>query len=495
MPSLANVVGVENVDEAFKEKVVQIAADLKTDPNFLMAVMSFETGGSFSPSVRNKFTNATGLIQFMPATAKGLGTTIEALAKMSQLRQLDFVEMHFKPFRNRLKTLEDAYMAVLMPVAIGKGADHVLFKKPSKGYSQNSGLDLNGDGVITVAEAAERVRRRFGAPPSAVAVGGAAPVSVLPAKPFELSKGMESPEVSILQDELVSMGYLTLAEKDTGAGLFGPKTERAVKALQKDLELTETGVYDAATQAAVRQLNNGVKLGSEGGVVLPMQKRLVASKHLTQAQLDTGSGIFGPKTQRALMQFQLDRHITPSGVLSEETYKALFGTTPVIPADKVHGDDTNVNVILEPTSGPGYTVYNREAGGADQVGTAQTVNALKALAAEWALTQGRPLIQYGDISRRGGGPFFNAQNPKKNDHATHRDGRAVDIRPMRKDGQLAPTEINHQTYDHAMTKQLVLLIRQKFPKATVLFNDPKLVDQKLTKKSAGHHNHLHIQFR
>jgi len=495
MPSLANVVGIEKVDEPFKQKVIQIAADLKTDPNFLMAVMSFETGGSFSPSVQNKFTKATGLIQFMPRTAKGLGTSTEALAKMSQLRQLDFVALHLRPFKNRLKTLEDAYMAVLLPSAIGKGPQHVLFKQPTVAYKQNSGLDLNGDGLITVAEAAERVRRRFGAAPTPVAVGGAAPAPVLPAKPFELSKGITSPDVSILQDELVSTGYMSLAEKETGVGVFGAKTERAVKAFQKDNELAETGVYDAATQAAVRQLNNGVKLGSEGGVVHSMQKRLVASKHLTQAQLDTGRGVFGQKTQRALMQFQLDHQITPSGVLSEETYKALYGTVPVISPGKVHGDNTSVSVVFEPTSGPGYTVYNREAGGADQIGTALTVNALKALAAQWALTQGRPPIQYGDISRRGGGRFFNASNPKLSDHATHRDGRAVDIRPMRRDGLLAPTEVNHATYDPATTKQLVLLIRQMFPKASVLFNDTKLISQGLTKKAAGHHNHLHIQFK
>ena len=66
---------------------------------------------------------------------------------------------------------------------------------------------------------------------------------------------------------------------------------------------------------------------------------------------------------------------------------------------------------------------------------------------------------------------------------------------MRKDGLLAPTEINHSTYDHAMTKQLVLLIRAKFPKASVLFNDPKLIAQGLTKRASGHHNHLHIQFK
>lgn len=494
MPSLANVVGIEKVNDEFKDKVIQIAANLKTDPNFLMAVMSFETGGSFSPSIRNRFTNATGLIQFMPKTAKGLGTTLEELAKMSQLRQLDFVELHFMPFRGRLKTLEDAYMAVLYPVAIGKGDGHVLFKKPTKAYSQNSGLDLNGDGLITVKEAAERVRRRFGAAPAPVAAALTPPVPVMPTRPFELSKGMESPDVAILQDELISMGYMTLEEKASGAGVFGNKTEKALKSFQRDNELAETGVYDAATQAAIRQLNNGVRLGSEGGVVLPMQKRLVKTKHLAQAQFNTGPGIFGQKTEKALQQFQLDRDIRPSGVLTDETYKALYSTIPSISIEEVHGDDTTVDVIL-PSSGPGYTVYNREPGGADQFGTALTIRALQDLAATWALTHPTVLIQYGDLSRRGGGPFFNASNPRKLDHKTHKDGRAVDIRPFRKDAALSPTDVNHPSYDPAMTKELVLLIRQKFPKAVILFNDPKLTSRNLTRNSPGHHNHLHLQFK
>lgn len=494
MPNLANVVGIENVNDDFKQKVIQIAADIKTDANFLMAIMSFETGGSFSPSETNKFTNATGLIQFMPSTAKSLGTTIDELAKMSQLRQLDFVEMYFKPFKNRLKTLEDAYMAVLFPAAIGKGDGHVLFKSPTKAYKQNSGLDLNGDGLITVREAAERVRRRFGAAPVPLVAVGTTPAPVLPLKPFELSKGMESPDVAILQDELISMGYMTSEEKSSGPGTFGKKTERALQAFQTDNELTETGVYDAATQAAVRQLNNGVRLGSEGGVVLPMQKQLVASKHLTQAQLDTGPGTFGRKTQKALMQFQLDHEIQPSGVLTDETYKALYHTIPIISPDKVHGDNTAVDTVLPP-SGVGYTVYNREAGGADQVGTMLTIRALHDLAAAWAVGRPTVLLQFGDISRRGGGPFFNAKNPKVLDHATHKDGRAVDIRPIAKGGALIPTEINHATYDSALTKELVLLIRQKFPKAAIIFNDTTLVAEGLTKPAKGHHNHLHVLFK
>src|SRR5688572_12171545 len=162
MSNLVNVPGIENTTEEFRNKVVEIAENLKMDPNFLMAIMSFETGATFSPKVKNAQSGATGLIQFMKKTAEGLGTTIAKLAKMSAEDQLDFVEAHFKPFKGKLKTIEDAYMAVLYPKAVGKGRDFVLFKKGTVNYKQNSGLDLNGDGEITVAEAAHKVAIRLG---------------------------------------------------------------------------------------------------------------------------------------------------------------------------------------------------------------------------------------------------------------------------------------------------------------------------------------------
>jgi hypothetical protein len=40
----------------------------------------------------------------------------------------------------------------------------------------------------------------------------------------------------------------------------------------------------------------------------------------------------------------------------------------------------------------------------------------------------------------------------------------------------------------------VVLTRQKFPQATVLFNDPMLIVDGLTKRFEGHDNHLHVRF-
>lgn len=162
---LTPVPGSNRVGRAFKEKVIRIAEDLGTDPNYLMAIMSFESGGTFSPSIRNAAgSGATGLIQFMPSTARALGTTTDELAGMTRERQLDYVARYFAPYRGRLNSIEDAYMAVLYPAAIGRGGDHVLFRAGTTAYRQNSGLDSNRDGRVTVREAATPVRQRLGQP-------------------------------------------------------------------------------------------------------------------------------------------------------------------------------------------------------------------------------------------------------------------------------------------------------------------------------------------
>lgn len=148
-----------SVSKSFKKKVIKISGGLGVDPSDLMAVMAFESARTFSSSVQNPTTKATGLIQFMPKTAKGLGTTTNKLKAMTPVRQLDYVEAYLKPFTGRVHDIFDLYMAVLWPAAIGKPNSHILFSKSHKpkAYKANSGLDQNDDGAVTKAEAASRV--------------------------------------------------------------------------------------------------------------------------------------------------------------------------------------------------------------------------------------------------------------------------------------------------------------------------------------------------
>jgi hypothetical protein len=152
----------KKVSPEFKAKVVKISGELGIDPSHLMACMAFETGETFSPSIRNGAgSGATGLIQFMPSTARGLGTSTDALAGMTAVQQLDYVKKYFQSSKGRLKTLEDVYMAILYPAAIGKDKDSTLFAEGTTAYRQNSGFDANRDGKITPAEVSAKVREKY----------------------------------------------------------------------------------------------------------------------------------------------------------------------------------------------------------------------------------------------------------------------------------------------------------------------------------------------
>lgn len=148
------------VSSAFRARVRAIAAQLGCDPNALMACIAWESGGTFRSSVTNLAgSGAVGLIQFMPATAVALGTTVVKLAVMTPEDQLFYVEKYFAPYRGRLKTLADLYMAILWPAAVGKPLDAVLWSKADRPttYRQNAGLDANRDGIITKGECAGKV--------------------------------------------------------------------------------------------------------------------------------------------------------------------------------------------------------------------------------------------------------------------------------------------------------------------------------------------------
>lgn len=150
---------------AFDAKLDKVASNLGIRSEDLRQVIKFETGGTFSPSVKNPGSSATGLIQFIGSTAKGLTgkdteqAALEFLSSMTAEEQLDYVEKHLKPYAGRIKSFEDLYMAILRPSAIGKPNDYPLFKEGSEAYNKNDGLDLNKDGIITKLEASSRAKK------------------------------------------------------------------------------------------------------------------------------------------------------------------------------------------------------------------------------------------------------------------------------------------------------------------------------------------------
>jgi hypothetical protein len=150
-------------DEDFINKVKSVAGALGCDYIDLLACMSFETGRTFDPAKRNPKSSATGLIQFMASTARSLGTTTQFLAGLTRTQQMDWVSKYFKAgplARVSGPKIEDLYMAILYPVAVGKPNDYVLFRAGSAEYAVNP-LDKEGKGYVTKADAAVKVKQHL----------------------------------------------------------------------------------------------------------------------------------------------------------------------------------------------------------------------------------------------------------------------------------------------------------------------------------------------
>ena len=155
---LANKIKGGNNAE-FENKVKTIANYLGIKPNWLMIVMNFESG--LNSKAVNATSGATGLIQFMPATAQGLGTTTEELKNMTNVRQLDFVYSYLSRYAGKIHSLTDLYLCIFYPNAVGKENTYILGKRINGVLDQDNAnliarqnriFDTNNDGFVTKGE-------------------------------------------------------------------------------------------------------------------------------------------------------------------------------------------------------------------------------------------------------------------------------------------------------------------------------------------------------
>ncbi len=198
------------VSVEFRKKVVNIAKDLWGEErkmemaNGMMTVMGAETGNTFYAHMlygykastipksanaltkknmiyyaENKdgkmvpYTRAVGLIQFTKVAMESLGlypksgpkgfdTLVKdklALAKMGEIKQLDYVKKYLKNYAHKIKEPRDIYTAVFWPGALQKGDNQVIIKKSEtdKDYTLNKSLDKDEDGI----ELGELLNGRF----------------------------------------------------------------------------------------------------------------------------------------------------------------------------------------------------------------------------------------------------------------------------------------------------------------------------------------------
>jgi muramidase (phage lysozyme) len=182
-----------------------------------------------------------------------------------------------------------------------------------------------------------------------------------------LAKGQYGKAVEKLQDRLIKIGVLTEAQKKTGAGIFGPRTEAAVKTFQKLVGIAESGKYDSTTREAMDKiLSADIKKGSHGKVVAELQDNLVRLGYMTRTEVNTGRGIFGPKTDAALRYFQSEHKVTVDGVYGSNTFHALVSAKPRTTNGNTNADQpVNSGNVKEYTRWNVYSTGNRPARQAD----------------------------------------------------------------------------------------------------------------------------------
>jgi len=137
------------IPKAVSDAILDGAKKLGINPNDLAAVISFETGGTFSTNARHPTSSATGLIQFMEgsdnkADGKYFGMTREQFGNLLPLQQMDHVVSYLKG----RGIGPGANVGQIYDAVAGHG-----YKKGSKAYGANQVWDVNKDGVVAKGEA------------------------------------------------------------------------------------------------------------------------------------------------------------------------------------------------------------------------------------------------------------------------------------------------------------------------------------------------------
>lgn len=162
----------------------------------------------------------------------------------------------------------------------------------------------------------------------------------------QLQYGMSGRNVSLLQEALKELAFYT----GTLDGSFGASTLTAVKAFQKKNGLKQDGVASPEMQKLVfegRPLNAQgkktdvkilppiadieMKLGDKGSQVADLQTRLSSLGFFT----GTVSGVFDNATQTAVKKFQNEHGLTVDGIAGKKTMLLLTTLTPAATAAPV----------------------------------------------------------------------------------------------------------------------------------------------------------------
>ena len=168
---------------------------------------------------------------------------------------------------------------------------------------------------------------------------------------YPLRRGTTGPSVVVIQTELnrISQNYPAIPKIPNVDGIFGIRTENAVKKFQEVFNLTADGVVGPATWYALIRLytavtslselrslgqkfyvnswalSNPIRQGDAGVRVEHLQYMLsVLSAYIQQIPPLAIDGIFGPRTRDAVLAAQRLFGLPETGVVDSETWDEIY---------------------------------------------------------------------------------------------------------------------------------------------------------------------------
>lgn len=177
---------------------------------------------------------------------------------------------------------------------------------------------------------------------------------------------------------------------------------------------------------------------------------------------------------------------TDPTVIAIKTFQSRFSSRPDGRVDPGGGTLRRLNQepLVQLARDPNASGYYCYSASSRQWGTQATLDTLADIGRQFLLNNPNSLMAVGDISFEFGGNM-----PP---HGSHREGKHVDLRPMRTDNARSPVTYTDPSYDQANTKILIELFLSHRNVKSILFNDPVIYALERVSYWDGHHNHFHV---
>ena len=199
--------------------------------------------------------------------------------------------------------------------------------------------------------------------------------------------GSRGPFVTVIQTELNRIGrsYPAIPKIPEVDGVFGPKTEAAVRRFQEIFDLETDGVVGKATWYALVRLYtavlslselrsqgqqfyavdwaypSGLQQGARGDKVRHLQYMLsVLSEYIPGIPEVAVDGVFGPATRSAVLALQGYLGLPQTGVVDEDTWDELYDQFAGIENISLRGFPESLGAIPRQDPGDGLSPGNQD---------------------------------------------------------------------------------------------------------------------------------------